>query len=129
MHAAGVRSVFAWTLVPGVLAAILHCHARERAARTNRSRTPDCGAVMQSLPGEFKEYLVGVGLAGIGDFSNTLLILWATQAWTPRLGLAAAASRAMLFYVGYNVVYTHHLLHRRIAGRPLAQALGAGHRL
>ena len=42
----------------------------------------------------------------IGDFSNTLLILWATQAWTPRYGTAAGPRLAMLFYVGYNVVYT-----------------------
>jgi MFS family permease len=49
---------------------------------------------------------VGVGLAGIGDYSNTLLILWATQAWTARLGAIRAAQLAMLFYIGYNVVYT-----------------------
>jgi MFS family permease len=61
---------------------------------------------IQGLPGEFKRYLVGVGVAGLGDFSNTLLILWATQAWTPSLGLAGAARRAMLFYIGYNVLYT-----------------------
>jgi MFS family permease len=50
--------------------------------------------------------LVGVGLAGAGDFSNSLLILWATQAWIEELGNAAAIERAMLFYAGYNVVYT-----------------------
>jgi MFS family permease len=49
---------------------------------------------------------MGVGLAGLGDFSNTLLILWATQAWTARFGYARAATLAMAFYVGYNVVYT-----------------------
>ena len=61
---------------------------------------------LRSLPKPFKEYLVGVGVAGIGNFSNTLLILWATQAWIPRFGIAEAAKMAMLFYVGYNVVYT-----------------------
>ena len=61
---------------------------------------------VQALPGDFKKYLVGIGIAGIGDFSNTLLILWATQAWMPRFGPARAVHLAMLFYVGYNVVYT-----------------------
>jgi hypothetical protein len=53
----------------------------------------------------FRRYLVGVGVAGLGDFSNTLLVLWATQAWTPRFGLARAAQLAMSFYVGYNLIY------------------------
>jgi MFS family permease len=61
---------------------------------------------MRGLPTEFKEYLVGIGIAGSGDFSNTLLILWATQAWAGELGIERAAHLAMLFYVGYNVVYT-----------------------
>jgi hypothetical protein len=47
-----------------------------------------------------------VGIAGLGGFSNTLLILFATQAWTSRFGAARAATLAMEFYVGYNVVYT-----------------------
>jgi MFS family permease len=61
---------------------------------------------IHSLPKVFKEYLVGVGIAGIGDFSNTLLILWATQAWTPHYGVTHAAHLAMMFYVLYNVIYT-----------------------
>ena len=58
------------------------------------------------LPKDFRKFLSGVGLAGLGDYSNTLLILWATQAWTPRLGAGRAASVAMGFYVGYNIIYT-----------------------
>ena len=61
---------------------------------------------VRALPADFKKYLVGIGIAGVGDFSNTLLILWATQAWTPRYGQSRAVHLAMLFYVGYNVVYT-----------------------
>ena len=61
---------------------------------------------MKALPRDFRKYLVGVSVAGIGDFSNTLLILWATQTLTPRIGQARAAALAMAFYIGYNVVYT-----------------------
>ena len=53
-------------------------------------------ANLRSLPKPFKEYLVGVGIAGIGDFSNTLLIFWATEAWIPRYGKAEAVTMAML---------------------------------
>ncbi len=62
-------------------------------------------ASLRSFPLPYRRFLFGVGIAGLGDFSNTLLILWATQAWAPRFGVVAAARWAMLFYVGYNVVY------------------------
>jgi len=102
--AIGMRWTFALTIIPGLAAAVLiwllvrekphepHPHVRLFAS-------------IGSLPHEFRKYLLGVGLAGLGDFSNTLLILWATQTWTPRFGVARAAQLAMGFYVGYNVVY------------------------
>jgi MFS family permease len=101
----GIRSVFLCTLIPGSMAAVLIWFlVREK----HHEPQPHIRlwSSMRSLPKVFKTYLVGVGLAGVGDFSNTLLILWATQAWAAELGLHAAAQRAMLFYVGYNVVYT-----------------------
>jgi MFS family permease len=101
----GIRSVFGWTLVAGVLAAVIIGLLVKEQPHEPRREARLWGSV-KALPGEFKEYLVGVGIAGMGDFSNTLLILWATQAWTPRMGAAAAAQTAMLGYVGYNVVYT-----------------------
>jgi len=100
----GLRLSFALTIIPGVMSALLIAAlVRER----EHMPQPHVHLVsgMLSLPGEFRKYLVGVGVAGLGDFANTLLILWATQAWTPILGLARAAQLAMLYYVGYNVVY------------------------
>ncbi|HEY2663159.1 MAG TPA: MFS transporter [Candidatus Binataceae bacterium] len=103
--AIGLRRTFALTLIPGVLAALaIATMVRERphAAQPQARLLDGIGA----LPDAFKRYLAGVGIAGLGDFSNTLLILWATQAWTPGMGRVRAASLAMLFYVGYNVIYT-----------------------
>src|SRR5262249_2931119 len=60
----------------------------------------------KGLPPEFRKFLLGVGIAGAGDYSNTLLILWATQAFHDSYGLETAATLAMAFYVVYNVVYT-----------------------
>ncbi len=100
-----LRWLFALTFIPGVLAAMSIAflvkekpHQPKPHARLWKS--------LGALPRDFKEYLLGIGIAGLGDFSNTLLILWAIQAWRDRLGLAAATSQAILFYVGYNVVYT-----------------------
>ncbi len=100
------RHVFLFTLVPGLLAAL----AMTLLVRENPHHQPGPPkafmASARALPGDFRRFMAGVGLAGLGDFSNTLLIMWATQAWTPRLGGVRAASLAMGFYVGYNVVYT-----------------------
>lgn len=101
----GVRGVFLLTLLPGLLAvACIAFLVRERP-HTPRPEGSFFGNV-RALPATFRRFLLGVGLAGLGDYSNTLLILWATQAWTPRLGAKTAATWAMLAYVGYNVVYT-----------------------
>jgi len=101
----GLRTMFLFTLVPGICAALLVALLVQERPHPPRRDAPLWGSV-RSLPRAFKQYLVGIAIAGIGDFSNTLLILWATQAWTPRYGLTQAAHLAMLFYVGYNAVYT-----------------------
>jgi MFS family permease len=103
--AVGLRWTFLLTLIPGLIAVVLIAFVvREKP------HTPDLRHGvwhgMSHLPREFRKYLVGVGIAGLGDFSNTILILWATQAWTPRFGLQRAATLAMAFYIGYNIIYT-----------------------
>jgi MFS family permease len=102
--AIGMRSTLALTLVPGVLAALAIATLVREKPHAPR-RTQRLWASLRTFPTGYRRFLYGVGIAGLGDFSNTLLILWATQAWTPRLGAVAAARWAMLFYVGYNIVY------------------------
>jgi MFS family permease len=102
---AGLQWLFAFTFIPGSLAALsigLLVREGPHPPKPHARLWKNLGA----LPRPFKEYLLGIGIAGLGDFSNTLLILWATQAWQKRYGLDAAAAQAILFYVGYNVVYT-----------------------
>ena len=98
------RTLIAWSLVPGVLSAIVFaCFVRERGARPT-STTPLRHA-LRSTSGPFRRYLVGVGVFGAGDYAHTLLILAATQLLTPRLGAFRAATTAALLYVGHNAVY------------------------
>src|SRR5205814_6632307 len=99
------RWVFVFTLIPGSAAALLIWLLVQEKPHEPQPHARLWGGI-KSLPHEFKKYLIGVGIAGIGDFSNTLLILWTTQACTPRYGLYRAAQMAMAFYIGYNVVYT-----------------------
>jgi MFS family permease len=61
-------------------------------------------SALRGLPDRFKRYLRAVGLFGVGDFSHSLLILAATQLFTPAMGVIRAAQLAGLLYVWRNVV-------------------------
>jgi MFS family permease len=101
----GLRLTFALTLIPGIAAALcIMFLVREKEHPPQLQHNLWSG--LRAMPRDFVKYLTGVGIAGMGDFSNTLLILWAMQAWTPHFGAVRAASLAMGFYIGYNVIYT-----------------------
>ena len=100
----GLRGIFALTLIPGLGAAlVLGMLVREQPHQPQPHVRLISG--VKALPRGFRKYLVGVGIAGLRNFSNTLLILWATQAWAPIFGLHRAAQMGMLFYIWYNLVY------------------------
>ncbi len=98
------RRIFLVTLIPGVLSALVFA-----LMTTEKRRTPDrqlkFWGTVRSLPGEFRRFLFGVGIFGLGDFAPTLLILAATQLLTPEYGFAHAAQLAGLMYVVRNVTY------------------------
>lgn len=101
----GMKETFLLTLIPGLMAvALIAFVVKEKPHEPELQHGFWHG--VGHLPREFRKYLVGVGIAGIGDFSNTLLILWATQAWTPGMGSTRAAVFAMASYIGYNIVYS-----------------------
>jgi len=64
---------------------------------------PDASS--RGLTPEFRRFLAGVGLFGVGDFAPTLLILAATTLLAPRLGVVGAGATAGVLYVIRNIVY------------------------
>ena len=97
-------ALFALTLVPGLLAAALIAFlVVERERRPVKRVT--FGASFRALPKRFKRFLLAVGLFGLGDFSHTLLILFAAESLAPELGKNEAASLAAGLYVMHNVLY------------------------
>jgi len=52
---------------------------------------------------EFRRFLIGVGIFGAGDFSHTLLILYATKMLADEYGMARAASFAVMLYTLHNI--------------------------
>lgn len=117
------RSVFLWTLVPGMIAVgSFWVLVRERAITARQRQSFISG--LRSLPGTFRQFLLGVGIFGSGDFSHTLLILYATHMLAPAQGMARAASLAVGLYTLHNVFYagsaylsgwvSDHVPHRKI---------------
>jgi MFS family permease len=117
------RSVFLWTLVPGMIAvASFWLLVRERPVEAGKNQSFLTG--LRALPGTFRGFLLGVGIFGSGDFSHTLLILYATRMLTPIYGMARAASLAVGLYTLHNVFYaasaylsgwiSDHVPHRKL---------------
>lgn len=98
------RKVFLWTLLPGMIAvACFWLLVRERPFEVKQKKSFLIG--LQTLPTEFRKFLVGVGIFGAGDFSHTLLIMYATKMLAAQYGMARAASLAVILYTLHNVFY------------------------
>ncbi len=116
------RKVFLWTLLPGMISvACFWLLVRERPFEAKQKKSFLVG--LQALPADFRKFLVGVGIFGAGDFSHTLLILYATKMLAAQYGMARAASLAVILYTLHNVFYagsayisgwlSDHVPHRR----------------
>ncbi len=98
------RTVFLWTLLPGLVAvAAFWLLVRERPVEARPQRSFTAG--LRLLPVPFRRFLVGVGIFGAGDFSHTMLILYASRALAPVHGPARAASIAVALYTLHNAFY------------------------
>jgi MFS family permease len=98
------RNIFLITLIPGILSALVFALMIVEKRRSPNHQLKFWGTV-RSLPKNFKRFLLGVGMFGLGDFAPTLLILAATQLLTPEYGLTHAAQLAGLMYVVRNITY------------------------
>jgi MFS family permease len=96
------QRVFLWTLLPGLVAvAAFWLLVRERPIAFKPRRSFLTG--VRDLPAPFRRFLLGVGVFGAGDFSHSLLILYASRMLAPEYGLARAASIAVILYTVHNV--------------------------
>jgi MFS family permease len=98
------RTLLWWSLVPGVLSAVVFALFVGERGRTLTS-THSFHLALKQMPTAFKRYLVGVGLFGAGDFAHSMLILAATQLLTPAWGPLKAAGIGGSLYVLHNIVY------------------------
>ena len=98
------RKVFLWTSLPGMVAVLCFwVLVRERPLERKEKNSFFLG--LRALPAEFRRFLLAVGIFGAGDFSHTLLILYATKMLAAEYGMARAASLAVVLYTLHNVFY------------------------
>ena len=98
------RKVFLWTLLPGMIAVLCFwVLVRERSVERKEKKSFLLG--LRALPVAFRRFLLAVGIFGAGDFSHTLLILYATKMLGAEYGMAKAASLAVILYTLHNVFY------------------------
>jgi MFS family permease len=97
-------SLFAVTLVPGLIAAALIAFAVKEEERLPVAHI-SFGEKWKALPGSFRRFLAAVGLFGAGDFAHTLLILLANQRLAPIHGASRAAAFAAGLYMFHNICY------------------------
>lgn len=96
--------VFLWTLVPALVAVV--CFALLVKESPNHAPSRHSFLMgLHGLPSSFRRFLLAEGVFGVGDFSHTLLILYATQVLTPTHGRAVASSIAVGFYLLHNCFY------------------------
>jgi MFS family permease len=96
------RTVFLWTLLPGMIAvACFWLLVRERPAETRKKQSFLSG--LRNLPAAYRQFLFAVGIFGAGDYSHTLLIFFATRMLAPAHGTIHAAGLAVGLYTLHNV--------------------------
>jgi len=96
------QKVFLWTLLPGLVAVgAFWLLVRERPIASKPQRSFWMG--LRDLPAPFRRFLLGAGVFGAGDFSHSLLILYASRMLAPEYGIARAASIAVVLYTVHNV--------------------------
>src|SRR5262249_14018441 len=119
----GYRTIFAITLIPGVLSILAFASAPE--TRRMRTRLP-FRASLRELPSSFRWFLGAVGIFGLGGFARSLLILRAAQMLPHGAGLRPDHV-AIGLYVLHNLVhalsaYGIGVLGTRLGARPVLAA-------
>lgn len=98
------RIAFWLAAIPGILAAISILALVKETAHPILDATTTFRGSLRLLPASFRRYLVGIFVFGCGDFSHTLLILYAVQSLTPLHG-GGAGVIAIELYTLHNVLY------------------------
>jgi len=99
-----LRSIFLVALIPSVLAFLTIAVLVKDVRKGNGERTRFLVSI-RKLPRNFRFFLIAVGVFGLGNFADSMLILRATELLSPVNGAVIAGSLAILLYTIHNVFY------------------------
>jgi MFS family permease len=100
-----LRSIFLVALVPSVLAFLTVVLFVRETRKNNHEGHTHFLVSIKGLPRNFRFFLIAVGVFGLGNFADSMLILRATQLLSPVNGVVIAGSLAILLYTIHNVFY------------------------
>jgi MFS family permease len=98
------RHLLIWSLVPGALAFLAIGVLAREALHTPRPAAFSVRHELEGVGPRFRAYLSGVLVFGCGDFSRTMLILYAAQHASGGLLSLGGAALAVALYVLHNAV-------------------------
>ena len=99
-----LRPIFLIALIPSIFAFLaIVLLVKEKGG--NRQDSLHLFSSIKNLPTNFRFFLVAVGLFGLGNFADSMLILRATELMTPTKGAVFATSLAILLYTFHNMSY------------------------
>jgi MFS family permease len=99
-----LRSIFLVALIPSALA-FLTITLLVKETRKGSHERAHFLVSMKGLPRNFRFFLIAVGVFGLGNFADSMLILRATELLSPASGAVMAGSLAILLYTIHNVFY------------------------
>ncbi|MDG7007376.1 MAG: MFS transporter [Nitrososphaerota archaeon] len=100
-----ISSIFFITVIPGIVSVVVVVTLVKSKSRATKPEHRNFRSAVSGLPRRFRLFLVGVGLFGIVNFSNTIFNLRALQILAPSLGSTNAAELAVLLLFVLNLVY------------------------
>jgi MFS family permease len=100
-----LRPIFLIALIPSVLALLTVAILVRETKKPNCERRTHFFVSMKGLPQNFRFFLIAVGVFGLGNFADSMLILRATEILSPVNGALVAGSIAILLYTIHNVFY------------------------
>lgn len=107
VSAFGVRTAIGISVIPGLAATVAILYAIRHTPRPAlRERRPIRLRVRPVLRGDLGTLMGGISAFELGNCAATLLILRATQLFTPGRGVDGATGAALLLYTAYNVAAT-----------------------